>query len=136
MHSQPAWRTLLGAICLIAIADGLAAQIEATVTAENEWFYDSPNGKRLARLLPGAAVTAGQIDGGEITPAEHGLPKARPLQLGGAEARSLDDGATKGGTGQVHAGEILTGDGLSASYGRLELFPGHAHSLIPPDLAT
>ncbi len=63
MHSQPAWRTLLGAILVVTIADGLAAQVEATVTAEHEWFYDSPNGKRLARLLPGATLTAGRIDG-------------------------------------------------------------------------
>ena len=63
MHSQPAWRTLLVAILFIMIADEVAAQTEATVTAENEWFYDSPDGKRLARLSSGATVTAGRIEG-------------------------------------------------------------------------
>ena len=60
MQFSQAFRALPVVACL---AQPLAAQARYRVTTDGEWFYQAPDGKRLARPARGAVVTAGAVQG-------------------------------------------------------------------------
>ncbi|HXI33347.1 MAG TPA: hypothetical protein VNH63_04640 [Gemmatimonadales bacterium] len=51
----------------LLIAAPLASQARYRVTADNEWFYQAADGRRLAQIARGAAVQGGAIQGDWIT---------------------------------------------------------------------
>src|SRR3989442_5968090 len=48
---------------VLGLAQRLSAQADVRVKAEGEWFYQEPDGKRLAQLPRGAVVTGGESHG-------------------------------------------------------------------------
>src|SRR5439155_9596556 len=67
MQSIHALRALPVALLVGAPLASLASQARYRVTADNEWFYQAADGRRLAQIARGAEVQGGAIQGDWIT---------------------------------------------------------------------